>query len=89
MVAKVEIGARMDSLHLFESERKFVFDVGRGIGIVGQLVVVVETGSARRRNRARGANSMRVAFHFLTTRVPRRDARKTALILLETRAYEK
>ena len=43
MVAKVEIGARMDSLHLFESERKFVFDVGRGIGIVGQLVVVVET----------------------------------------------
>ena len=33
----------MDALDLLETEREVVFDVGRGIGIVRQFVVVVET----------------------------------------------
>ena len=41
VVAQVEIGTRMDALDLLEAEREIVLDVGSGVGVVGQLVVIV------------------------------------------------
>ena len=43
MVAQIEIRARVDALDLLEPEREVVFDVRRGVGVVGQFVVVVIT----------------------------------------------
>jgi len=42
VAAQVEVRARVDTLDLLEAEREVVFDVRRGVGVVGQLVVVVE-----------------------------------------------
>ncbi len=42
MLAQVEVCARVDSLHLLEAEGHLELDVGSRIGIVSQLVVVVE-----------------------------------------------
>ena len=41
MLRKVEIGARMDSFHFLEAERHTEFDVSGGIGVMGQLLMVV------------------------------------------------
>ena len=43
MLREVEVGAAVDTLHLLETKRHLEFDVGGSVGIVGQLVVVVET----------------------------------------------
>ena len=43
MLAEVEVGAGVDTLHLLEAEGHVELDVGSGIGIVSQFVVVVET----------------------------------------------
>ena len=43
MVAEVEVGTRMYALELLEPEREAELDVGRGVGIVGELLMVVET----------------------------------------------
>ena len=42
VAAQVEVRARVDALDLLEPEREVVFDVRRGVGVVGQFVVVVE-----------------------------------------------
>ena len=42
MAAQVEVRARVDALDLLEPEREVVFDVRRGVGVVGQFIVVVE-----------------------------------------------
>ena len=43
MTAQVKVGAGMNSFNLFEAERHFKFNISSGIGIMSQLVVVVET----------------------------------------------
>ena len=43
MLREVEVRTRVDTLHLLEAERHLELDIGSGIGIVSQLVVVVET----------------------------------------------
>src|SRR5574344_1235827 len=43
MLAQVEVGTRMDTLHFLESERHLKFDIGSGIGIMGQFLMIVET----------------------------------------------
>ena len=43
MVAEVEVGTGVDSLQLLETEREVELDVGRGVGVVGQFLVIVET----------------------------------------------
>ena len=43
MVAEVEVGTGVDSLQLLETEREVELDVGRGVGIVGQFLVIMET----------------------------------------------
>ena len=35
MTPKVKIGAGMDAFQFFESKRKFEFNIGGGIGVVG------------------------------------------------------
>ena len=42
MLAQVEVGARVDAFHLFESEREVEFYVGCGVCVMGQFFVVVE-----------------------------------------------
>ena len=42
MVAQVEVRAAVDALELLETEREVELDVGGGIGVVGQLLVVME-----------------------------------------------
>ena len=42
MLAQVEPCTRVDPLHFFESERHLVLDVGSRVGIVCQLIVIVE-----------------------------------------------
>ena len=42
MLREVEVGAAVDAFHLLEAEGHVELDVGGGVGIVGQLVVVVE-----------------------------------------------
>ena len=42
MVAEVEVGAGVDTLELLESEGEVELDVGGGVGVVGELLVVVE-----------------------------------------------
>ena len=41
MLREVEVGARVDTLHLLEAKRHVEFDVGGGVGVVGELLVVV------------------------------------------------
>ena len=41
--AQVKVGAGMDPLQLLEADGEFKFDIRGGIGVMGQLVVVVET----------------------------------------------
>ena len=41
MLRKVEIGARMDPFHFLEAERHTEFDVSGGVGVMGQLLMVV------------------------------------------------
>ncbi len=41
MLREVEVGSGVDTFHFLEAERHLEFDVGGGVGIVGQLVVVV------------------------------------------------
>ncbi len=41
MLRQVEVGARVYALHLLESERHHELDVGGGVGVVSQLLVVV------------------------------------------------
>ena len=43
MLRQVEVGAAVYALHLLESERHVELYVGCGVGIVGELLVVVET----------------------------------------------
>ena len=43
VVAQIEVGTRVDTLHLLEPEREFILHVSRGIGIMCQLLVIVET----------------------------------------------
>ena len=43
MVAQVEIRAGVDALDLLEAEREIVLDIGCCVGVMGQLLVVVET----------------------------------------------
>ena len=43
VVAEVEVGTAVDTLKLLEAEGEVELDVGSGIGVVGQLLVVVET----------------------------------------------
>ena len=43
MVAQVEVRAGVNAFDLLEAEREVVLDIGRGIGIVRQLLMVVET----------------------------------------------
>ena len=43
MVAQVEVGTRVDTFELLESEGELKLDVRGGIGVVGQLLVVMET----------------------------------------------
>ena len=42
MLREVEVRTAVDALHLLESERHVELDVGSSIGVVGQLVVIVE-----------------------------------------------
>ena len=41
VLREVEVGARVDTLHLLEAKRHVEFDVGGGVGVVGELLVVV------------------------------------------------
>ncbi len=43
MLRKVEIGTRVDTLYLLETERHLELDVGSGIGIMSELLMVVVT----------------------------------------------
>ena len=43
MVAQVEVRAGVNAFDLLEAEREVVLDIGRGVGIVRQLLMVVET----------------------------------------------
>ena len=43
MLAEVEIGARVDALHLLEAERHLELNVGGSVGVVSQFLVVVIT----------------------------------------------
>ena len=43
MAAEVEIGAGVNSFHFLEAERHLEFNIRSGIGIMSQLIVVVET----------------------------------------------
>ena len=43
MLGEVEVGTRVDTFHFLEAERHEEFDVSSGIGVVGQLVMVVVT----------------------------------------------
>ena len=42
MLREVEVGAAVYALHLLEAERHVELDVGSGVGVVSQLLVVVE-----------------------------------------------
>ena len=42
MATQIEIGTRVDTLHLLEAEWEVILHISCGIGIVSQLVVVVE-----------------------------------------------
>ena len=43
MLTQVKVGTRVNTLHLLEAERHVELDVGSCIGVVSQLVMVVET----------------------------------------------
>ncbi len=43
MASQIEVGARVDTLHLLESEGEIILYVGRRICVVGEFLVVVET----------------------------------------------
>ena len=42
VLRQVKIGTAVNSFHLLKSERHFKFDVGSGIGIMRQFIVIVE-----------------------------------------------
>ena len=43
VLGKVEVRTAVNALHFLEAEWHFEFNVGSGVGIVSQLVVIVKT----------------------------------------------
>ena len=43
VVAQVEVGAAVDTLQFLEAEGEVELNIGRGVGVVGQFLVIVET----------------------------------------------